>query len=76
MVVRYLSDLNTDGTCLGQSSADKVAFYGVTPVVRRSGSDQATSLLASSSTVPANILAVFVEIAATMKALGLWKGTA
>ena len=76
MTIRYLSDLNTDGTSLGQSSADKISVYGATPVVRRASSDQATSLLASSSTVPANVLAVFKEIAATMTALGLWKGSA
>lgn len=33
---KQLSDLNTDGTSLGQSSTDKVSFYGATPVVRPS----------------------------------------
>lgn len=32
--VRQLSDGNTQGTTLGQSSSDKIAFYGSTPVVQ------------------------------------------
>ena len=33
---KQLSDLNPDGTGLGQSSTDKISFYGATPVVRGS----------------------------------------
>lgn len=29
---KQLSDLNPDGTSLGQSSSDKISFYGATPV--------------------------------------------
>jgi hypothetical protein len=32
--VRQLSDGNSQGTVLGQSSADKIAFYGVTPIAK------------------------------------------
>lgn len=32
--IRELSDAGPDGTRLGQSSTDKVAFYGATPAVR------------------------------------------
>jgi hypothetical protein len=35
MPVKELSDLNPDGTGLGQSASDKIRFYGATPVVRR-----------------------------------------
>lgn len=34
MAARQLSDGNSDGTVIGQSSTDKVAFFGATPVVR------------------------------------------
>lgn len=36
MGVLELSDKGPDGTRLGQSSTDKVAFYGATPIVRPS----------------------------------------
>jgi hypothetical protein len=36
MAVKQLSDGNTDGTTLGQSSTDLVGFYGATPVARPS----------------------------------------
>ncbi len=36
MTARQLSDGNDDGQVLGQSSTDKVSFYGATPVVRPS----------------------------------------
>ena len=32
--VRQLSDGNSQGTVLGQSSADKISFYNVTPVAQ------------------------------------------
>jgi len=35
MTARQLSDGNDDGQVLGQSSTDKVAFYGGTPVVKQ-----------------------------------------
>lgn len=36
MAIKQLSDGGTDGTVLGQSSTDKIGFYGKTPVVRGS----------------------------------------
>lgn len=36
MTTKQLSDGGSDGTKLGQSSTDKVGFYGATPVVRGS----------------------------------------
>jgi len=36
MAVKQLADGGTDGASLGQSSTDKVSFYGATPVVRQS----------------------------------------
>lgn len=36
MAVKQLSDGNTDGTVLGQSSTDKISFYNVTTVTQQS----------------------------------------
>lgn len=36
MAVKQLSDGGADGASLGQSSTDKVGFYGTTPVVKGS----------------------------------------
>lgn len=78
MTLQQLSDGNPDGNTLGQSATDKVSFYGVTPVVQRAGAVQATSLLSASSyvTVGSNTTAIVMEIAATLIALGIWKGAA
>ena len=76
MAVEADSDANTDGTILGQSSTDKIGFYGKAPIVRRSSSDQATSLLASSVDFAANQTANLIEIMNTFAAMGIWKGSA
>lgn len=38
---KQLSDANGDGTSLGQSSTDKVSFYGATPIVQPTAATQA-----------------------------------
>ena len=76
--VDELSKLNPDGTRLGQSSTDKISFYGVTPIVQRSLAAQAASVVSETSwiSVTSNAAAFAAEVAATLTALGLWKGTA
>lgn len=78
MAVEYLGAGSLDGTNLGRSVTDKVALYGVTPVVQRASSNQATSFLSLSTnvTVPANLTAIVLEIANTLIGLGMWKGAA
>ncbi len=78
MAVKQLSDGGPDGTKLGQSAADLVSLYGVTPVVQRAGAVQATSQLSASSyvSIASNTTAIVMEIAATLIALGVWKGSA
>lgn len=78
MALKELSDGGPDGTRLGQSASDKVALYGATPVVQRAGAIQATSQLSASSyvSVASNTTAIVMEIAATLIALGIWKGAA
>lgn len=76
--MKYLSTLPSDGTSVTQSTADKLSFYGVTPIVQRSGAIQATSILSASSyvSVASNTTAIVMEIANTLIAYGLWKGSA
>ena len=76
MPVKEDSDANTDGIVWGQSTTDKLSFYGATPIVRRSSSDQATSLMASSVDFAAGQTANLIEIMNTFAALGIWKGSA
>lgn len=76
MPVKNISNANTDGDCIGQSTADKIAFYGATPIVQRTGTAQATSNLASSTDFAATQLAILVEVMNTFTALGIWKGSA
>ena len=39
---KQISDLNTDGTSLGQSATDKISFYGATPVTQPTAAAQAS----------------------------------
>ena len=41
MAIKELSDLNPDGTRVGQTAADKVGFYGATPVAQPTAAAQA-----------------------------------
>lgn len=75
---QHLSNLNPDGTAMGQSATDKISFYGVTPVVQRAAAVQAASVVSANSyiSVTSNLAAFAAEVAATLTALGLWKGAA
>lgn len=39
---KHLSDLNPDGTSLGQSASDKISFYGLTPIVQPAATAQSS----------------------------------
>lgn len=72
-----LSDGNTAGTRLGQSSTDLIALWGATPAARRAAAAQATSLISVTSTaVNTSIVAWMLEVSNTLTALGAWKGSA
>lgn len=75
---KQLSDGNPDGVSLGQSTADLISLYGVTPVSQRASSIQAASVVSANSfiSVTSNQAAFAAEVAATLTALGVWKGTA
>ena len=81
---QQLSYASDDGVCLGQSSTDKIGFYGLaTPIVRPSGSSQAaytktttTTTTTTALTVDITALAVLVNKMRTdLVALGLIAGS-
>ena len=63
---------------VGLSATDKISFYGATPVVQRASAVQAASVVSATSyiSVTSNLAAFAAEVAATLTALGLWKGAA
>lgn len=66
MPVKELSDKGPDGTRLGQSSTDKVGFFGATPITKPSVA------AASSSVATTTILETRVaDICTALAALGL-----
>ncbi len=78
MTSRQLSDGNDDGQVLGQSATDKIGLYGATPVVQRSSTVLASSLLSASSyvSVASNTAAILLEISSALAAIGIIRTTA
>jgi hypothetical protein len=70
LAVKQLSDGSPDGTRLGQSSTDKIGFYGLTTPVVRATCTLAAALTAGTTT-PANIAAAVDELHAALAAYGL-----
>lgn len=68
----------TGNVSLGDAAADTVAFYGMTATSQRAGAAQATSAVgtASSTDVTTDMKAALIEVMNTLKAVGLWKGSA
>lgn len=68
--IKQLSDGGADGVLLGQSSADKIGFYGLaTPIAQRTLT--LSKALTAGSTTPADIAACVDEIEAALRAYGL-----
>ena len=78
MTVKVLSDGNVDGVKLGQSTSDLISLYGGTPVSQRAAAIQAASVVSASTyiSVTTNFAAFCAEVAATLTAIGAWKGSA
>lgn len=76
-MVQYVGR-RTDGISLGKSATDLVSLYGVTPVAQRASAVQATSQasLTTFMTINTNVAAFCLEVANTLQALGIWKGSA
>ena len=47
--IRQLSDGGPDGTKVGQSTTDKVGFYGVTPVVQQTYTQTAVTAIVTTT---------------------------
>jgi hypothetical protein len=77
MAVKYLSDKGPDGASVGQSTSDLIALYGGTPVSQRAAAIQAASVVSASTyiSVTTNFAAFCAEVAATLTAIGAWKGS-
>lgn len=58
--------------------AGNMGFYGKTPIAQRAAATQAASVVSATSyiSVTSNLAAFCAEVAATLTALGIWKGTA
>lgn len=84
--MNHLSNYDADGTTLGQDTSDKISFYGVTPIVQRSGAAQAAvTTTAATSTTPYGfssaaqadaIVTLVNELRAWAVAIGGIKGSA
>lgn len=78
MAVQTLHDGNADGVELAQSTSDLISLYGGTPVSQRAAAIQAASVVSASTyiSVTTNFAAFCAEVAATLTAIGAWKGAA
>ena len=56
MAVKHLTDLNVDGTNMGQSTAEKIGFYGVTPVIQPAATAQSALATTAITTVGSTTL--------------------
>lgn len=61
---------------VGLSATDTIGFYGAAPSAQRTASVQAASLVSQTTfiSITSNLAAFAAEVAATLTALGLWKG--
>lgn len=67
MAVKQLSDGGTAGTNFGQSSTDKIGFYGLTtPIVRPSAGTAITATATETATI-----ALVIKLRAALVNLGL-----
>lgn len=63
MTVRQLSDGNDSGQCLGQSSTDKLGFYGLaTPIVQPATIATATATATNAATAVNSVIAALQSL--------------
>ena len=67
--VRQLSDANSQGTVLGQSSTDLIAFYGGTPVAQQAVAAISASTVLATSASAASASGYGFSSAAQMNAI-------
>ena len=78
MTIQVLHDGNGDGVELATDTTALISLYGGTPVSQRAAAIQAASLVSASTyiSVTTNFAAFCAEVAATLTAIGAWKGVA
>jgi hypothetical protein len=78
MAVQTLHDGNDAGVELASATTDLISLYGGTPVSQRAAAIQAASVVSASTyiSVTTNFAAFCAEVAATLTAIGAWKGAA
>lgn len=68
-----LSDGRPDGVLVSQAAADKVGFYGTTPVVQRAtATTHTTTNVVTSASYGTLQVAQMQEVMNTLAGLGLW----
>lgn len=70
MAIKQLSDGGTSGLLIGQSSTDKIGFYGLTTPIAKQTCTLAAALTAGTTTA-ANVAAAVDELHAALAALGI-----
>ena len=71
--IKEVGDGGPDGTRVGLTASEKVAFFGKTPIVQPAATNQA-AITAGATTTAANNLLIEVQLA--LVNLGLIKGAA
>ena len=76
--VEFIGVNGTGGATLGKDADALISFYGETPIAQRAAAVQAASVVSAASyiSVSTNLSVFAAEVAATLTALGLWKGAA
>lgn len=73
-----IGDGNTNEGLKVGVTGGSMGFYGATPIAQRAAAVQAASVVSAASyiSVSTNLSVFAAEVAATLTALGLWKGAA
>lgn len=74
MSVKQLSDGGSEGAKLGQSTSDKIGFYGVTAIVQPAATT--AGALTAGSTTAADVAAALVDLRTQLVSLGLIRTSA
>lgn len=78
---KQLSDARSDGLFIGQSTTDKVGFYGTTPAAQPSSASQASVSMQTTATTTAlrtdldNTATLVNQLRSELVTLGLIKGS-
>lgn len=69
-------DATGSGFVVGNSSTEKISFYGEVPIVQRTAAIATSAVAtASSADVTTALKAAVIDIMNTLEALGLWAGS-